>query len=288
MNKIENLIAELKLKLSPVAREQLDELVRSPEAENLFSRETEELRAERAELASRLAGLPKKYAGQHTAAVKQCAADAEAEVAAEDALRLAREKLLASRNVANAAQVHERQERWECEHALRASADPRLQEFADWCQSVADLARGAWSARPVVEGKSWVTGERGGISWATNGDSISAARAALKSAEDDSRGAQLLVLTKQDVSDRLNGHLHNLAPKLEPMRLLNCELNEHGDLVFDRTRKPAELRKDAVLATGFRNDAEPGDAPAPAPMQKVYRGRPTVQHASRQLDQLAN
>lgn len=287
MSKIENLIAELKLKLSPVARSQLDELVRSPEAEKLFERESAELQAERAELAQRLAGLPKRFAAQHAEAVKIAAAAAEREVEAASALQLAKDALRDARHAGEVLLVQERSARFETERSLRESADGRLQMFADWCLNTADLARGAWSARPVVEGKSWITGERGGLTWATNSDSISAACAALKLAADDARAAQLLVLTRQDVSDRLNGHLHKVGPVLEPMRLLNCELNEHGDLVFDRVRKPSTLIRDAVVATGFKGDPEPNDTP-PAPLPKVYRGKPSVQRAARQLDQLAN
>ena len=109
----------------------------------------------------------------------------------------------------------------------------------------------------------------------------------MKAAADDSRAAQLQVLTRQDVSDRLNGHLHKVGPILEPMRLLNCEINAHGDLVFDRTKKAGATIKDVILATGQRPDPEPGDTP-PAPAPKVYARATSTRRAQQALDRLAS
>ena len=124
----------------------------SPEAEALFQRENAEVHAERTELTARLAALPKQFAGQHVEASKKCAAAAERETEAEDQLQIAKSALRTARHAAEILENEERRARWGCEHSLRESADPRLAEFAQWCNGVADLARGAWSARPVVEG----------------------------------------------------------------------------------------------------------------------------------------
>lgn len=287
MFNLQNLAAELRpLFKSAKAREEFDALLHSPEAARLCESQDAELRAERLEHAQCLAALPKKYAGLHVEASKRCAAAAEHEVEAQDALKIAQGVLRSARHAAELLEAEERRARWGAEHALRETADPRLADFAQWCDGVADLARGAWSARPVVEGRSWITGAKGGLTYATNGDQIEAACTALKLAADDSRAMQLQVLDRQSITDRINGHLHNLAPRLEPMRLLNCELNEHGDLVFDRVRKPSALIRDAVTATGFKADAEPSDTP-PAPLPKVYSNRTSTRRAQQALDQLS-
>ena len=256
----------------------------APRGEALFSREAEELKTERTELSLRLAGLPTKYVAQHAAAVKVAAAAAEREVEAEAALQIARESLAKARHAAEVLAVRERTERFEDERELRETADPRLGEFATHCDDVAALARDAFATMPMIAGRSWLTGEKGSIVWTSNGDPIDLARAGLKAAAEDARAMQLEILGRQEITDRINRHLHALEPLLEPLRLNVMELDQHGNLSRDRTRVPAQLRKDATIASGYR--AEPDDVAQPAPRAKVYRGHPSLQRAQMALDRL--
>lgn len=282
MSSIETLFSELKQKLSPASRDQLDRLRHSPEADALFGREAEETTAERTALVATLSGLPTKYAALHGAAEKQIVADAAEVETARAALRAAEAKLAASQGVGNQHETHERNERFEAERTLRETADPRLAQFAGDCADLEQLANSAFHARVALGGKDWMG--RQSAEWVTNGAVVTAARDALKAASADARAMQLIVLDRQEVSDRLNSHIHQLEPMLEPMRLFVLTLDVHGNLSRERSRKTADMLKDAISSTGGRADREPTATAARAP--KVFAGLPRVRRARQQLDAL--
>ena len=282
MSTYETLFSELKTILSPASRDQLDRLRTSPEADAIFGREAEELAAERTALVATLAGLPKRFAALHATAEMQIIADVGLVEVARLALVAAEARLAASKGIADQHEHTERTARFEAERDLRESADPRLAQFATDCDDLSQLANSAFHARIALGTKNWM-GQKA-AEWVTNGVAVTASRVALKAASDDARSMQLLVLSRQDVADRLNVHIHALGPMLEPMRLYVLTLDQHGNLIRDRSRKSAELLKDAILATGGRGDPEPTANPAPAP--QVFAGLPRVRRARQQLQSL--
>ena len=252
MASIQTLLSELATKLTPRARDELDRLIASPEAEALLARDEESILASRRLLTKRLAEVAGKFAAAQDAAGRRAEAAAMALRAAEGALHAARGELVASTAQALAAQTGEADERQEIERELRDGADPRLAEFSTHALDLDGLVNNCFAAYPVVT-RHWLSKEKA-IEIISNRDQILEVRGLLKTASADALRAQLDPMTTLDVTELLQAHLSALRPLLAPLNLHLLDIDEHGNLTRDRTKPRRQLANEAIRAAGGTTD----------------------------------
>ena len=228
---IATLLAELKTKLGPRAKDELDRLISTPEGEALLARDEQQSLEARKELANQLKVVEGgKYAARKAEAGRRGEAATRAVEAADRQRAAARDEYLAATAAVLAADSAEADERGRLEVELRESADPRLADLVFHCDDLSGLCNSAFAMQPVVKGKHWLTREVT-LSMVTNADEVTDARNTLARMKEDARAMQLLPLTSQEITERINTHLHALEPKLAALNLRGVlELNVDGQL----------------------------------------------------------
>ena len=277
MASIQTLLSELATQLTPRARDELDRLIASPEAEALLARDEEKIIAERAALVKRLVEVGPKFAAAQVAASKRSAAAATALAEAESALRAARDELVASTAQSLAASSGEADETLEIERELREGADARLEQFAQHAEDLSGMARHLLVARPIAK-RNWVSGER----WTevvTNADEVDAARAGLMRAAGTARSMRLQALDSRSIVEWLQATLASLEPLLRPFRLDLLTLDENGVLTRDKTMPRRQVINASIRANGGSTDV--------ADELPTYDAAPNRRRAERALGLLA-
>ena len=244
MASIQTLLSELATQLTPRARDELDRLIASPEAEEMLRRDEDKIVAERKTLVKRLAEVAGKFAAAQDAAGRRAEAAAKALADAESALRVARDGYAEACRVALSADVGEANERQELERELREGADPRLAEFSTHALDLDSLVNSCFAAYPVVT-RHWLSKEKA-IEIISNRDQILEVRGLLKTASADALRAQLEPMTTLDVTELLQEHLSTLRPLLAPLNLHLLDIDEHGNLTRDKTI-PQRLRVNTAI-----------------------------------------
>lgn len=278
---LENIFSKFRNTLRPDEGDAMGRLINSEPFQALIAPERQEIRAERVRNAAILAALDKKHAPAIAATEAAIIAAVAVEDQTREAYRAAERDLVAKRWAGIAAETHKLDEKVNAEGALIETADSREAEFIAYLVHAEDIARTAFFAMPALTGKAG----RESMEMVTNRELVEAAVGALKGAAADARGRQLQVLDRQDVTEAINRSIHMLAPHLTPLQLNVIGLDVNGNLSFDKGRTQREMVRNAVTATGGRNES---DAPKPAtPAPIVHTGTRQVRALKAQLDRLS-
>lgn len=226
MNSIQTLITELKTKLSHQARQDLDRLIQSPEAQQLLQRDEEATLSRRRELIKQLEKLPAKYQAAKVAAAKPCQAAVDRLAAAELELQAARQNIVAVRAAASTPVRGEDLERLNAERELLATCDARLAEFSTHADNARQLVGHLITVWPTHT-KHYITGERN-IVYESNIEEVRAAMTLLAEATADCELMQEAAISFDDVSQRLTTWTHRLMPHLEKYELPVPFVDESG------------------------------------------------------------
>ena len=226
MNSIQTLITELKTKLSHQARQDLDRLIQSPEAQQLLQRDEEATLSRRRELVKQLEALPGKYAALKVEAAKPCMGAVDRLAAAEQELREAQQHLVAARAAASVPVRREDSARMIAERELLATCDPRLAEFSTHADNARRLVGHLITVWPTHT-KHYITGERN-IVYESNIEEVRAAMTLLAEATADCELMQEAAISFDDVSQRLTIWTHKMTPHLEKYELPVPFVDESG------------------------------------------------------------
>jgi len=282
MSAFDNLLSELKTKLSPKARDELDRIARLPEAEAIFSGNAEETRRERIACRAVIASLPAKYNAMEGAAGRECEVAAANVDTAEAALREAKDALQGARRAGEAVRLGRLNELTGAERTLRETADARFAEFDSALADLDEMVRHA-TAWGIIPTGSRFLGTRAMECW-TNAETIQAVRDAIKSTRASASEAQMRIHEKLEVTELLNTWLRALEPMLEPLNLNLLGLDEFGNLTRDKSRRRNDVVNEAIRAGGGKVEST-ASAPAAA-VSKVHTGTPKVRAMKAQLDSL--
>lgn len=248
---VETLLSELRAKLGPRARIELDRLAKTPEAQAVLQRTDDELLEERRGLVEELRHVPRRHEKARKDAHRAVLTAVSREEQARLAYLAARAAALSSKQVADGLEHLERKESWELQRRLLATADERLEQAEDHWRLLENIARCSVATVPVgVAPAHWSTGRENQLLYSSNGEQVEALMVALRSAQEDVQTMRLQALSRSEVSERLSMLLSGLAPMLKPLRLDVASLDEHGAFIVNRERSVEQLNRDAIQSAG--------------------------------------
>jgi hypothetical protein len=267
--KIPNLLKELKL--SKVAREELDKVLALPEVKSVFKRDEDEALTQRAAAVAALAAVPKKYARQLDEATKivitaaKCLEDAKAKVPQQQ------QEYTAASAAVNAVETAQRLEDFYLREELREGADSRLTEFVLNLRVINDLVRAEWRLIEYKLSQSTYFGPSHSIEFLSNDDEIKQIREAIAKAMTACEQMQFEAVSGDDVAQRLTTFSQELEPmitKLSEGRIVVPWIDAGGHVVMDRPQsRGGEIRQ--------------GVGRVASPQEKTDSARLWVNHATR-------
>lgn len=250
--KFRNLLAELRL--SRVAREELDQVLAIPEVEQIIGREEEQELAERAELVKHMTNLPGKFENRIQEAVEAAKMATRRHEAAEKELVAARQAMFAAQAAAAALDREQNAERFEIERQLVEGADSRLDEFIHHLGRAESFIGASFQVTSIYTEKSWLTGERNTVT-ETNLEAIQTARVLLNDAIRDCEAMRLEAISSVDVAERLTAWFHKLCPVVEQFKVHLPYIDAAGHVVIENPKRSfREHLQDLSI--------EPGTTPA--------------------------
>jgi len=231
--KFQNLLKELKL--SPIARQELDEVMALPEVEAILARDEKEKLAERAALIKQYEGVPGRHAKHIDEVTKAAEKAARRQDDAEREVIAARKAYNDARMAVYGADYARDSELTNLKNQLLEGADTRLAEFFRHLDYARGLVMQSWRITSFQQ-QSWMTGERRTIV-ETNQAEIDSARTAIDEAMNDCEAMQLQAISAADVAERLTAWFHKLCPLVEQFKVQIPSLDENGRVVLENPRK---------------------------------------------------
>lgn len=245
----QNLIRELKTKLSPAASADLERLAKMPEVTALFDRDEETALAERRRLIAEMTAAPALYVKEQEKAANASAVAAKQLADAEKALRDAREAHLRAVQVASGLDFIAQRSVSSLENHLRTGADPRLQDFADatiWLRN--NFVRHCVVVWPTHT-KHWVTGQVT-VSYESNLENIKSLSAQLSTAAKEALDLQLAAISRAEVEAFITHWIVLLTPPLTALDINVIRLDDEGNVKVDRRIPSLEMLDAAVQKAG--------------------------------------
>ena len=247
MSIIQSLIGELKHKLTHQARQDLDRLIASPEAQSVLKRDEEALLAQRSELVDALRNLPSKYEKIKVEKAKPVAAAVARVDEAERELVAAKANLILLRALANAPVAQENTELFQIEKHLLEGCDQRLDLFRIHVENALNIVGNCVVVWPSNI-RNWITGERS-VVYESNNTEVRSTMKLLSEAAADCRAMRLEAISFSDVSSRLHEWSERMRDPLLQFNIQPPRIDENGEVKLNMVKMSSTERIEQALST---------------------------------------